>query len=307
MKFADLAREIRELGRDVNPRTLEATRKLIAPLHNIVEPPLDVDVVREIQYGDHERQRLDIFTSSQNRNHNKPLLIFVHGGGFVAGDKHTPGTPFYDNIAIWAVRNGFNAVNMTYRLAPGFKWPSGIEDIRAVIELIKHKGFEFGIGATKLFLMGQSAGAVHAASYVAHPEFYAPYPHELKGLILLSGLYNFANSKAGSPESAYFGDDVALYAQRSSLAGLLLTSVPILLTLAEHDPPMFEKQGLELMRALQEKHQQMPRFIHMIGHNHLSPALYLGLEDDLLAPQLRSFIHEKGDDKLQELLRFKQS
>jgi hypothetical protein len=45
----------------------------------------------------------------------------------------------------------------------------------------------------------------------------------------------------------------------------------------------------------------------MIGHNHLSPALYLGLEDDLLAPQLRSFIHEKGDDKVQELLRFKQS
>jgi acetyl esterase/lipase len=307
MKFVDLSREIRELGREVNPRILEATRKLIAPLHNIVEPPLDVDVVREIQYGNHERQRLDIFTSSQNRNHNKPCLIFVHGGGFVAGDKHTPGTPFYDNIAIWAVRNGFNAVNMTYRLAPQFQWPSGIEDIRSAIELIKHKGFEFGIGASKLFLMGQSAGAVHAAAYVAHPEFYAPYSTELKGLILLSGLYNFENSKAGSPESAYLGDNTALYAQRSSLAGLLATNVPILLTLAELDPPTFEKQGLDLMCALQEKHRQMPRFVHMLGHNHLSPALYLGLEDDLLAPQLRSFIHDKSDHKVQELLRFKHS
>jgi triacylglycerol lipase len=306
MKFTDLAREIRELGREVNPRTLEATRKLIAPLHDFIEPPLDVDVVREVQYGNHERQRLDVFTSSQNRNHNKPLLIFVHGGGFVAGDKHAPGTPFYDNIAIWAVRNGFNAVNMTYRLAPGFQWPSGIEDIRAVIELIKHKGFEFGIGASRLFLMGQSAGAVHAASYVAHPGYYAPHSPELKGLILLSGLYNFANGKAGGPESAYLGDDTALYAQRSSLTGLVATNVPILLTLAEHDPPVFEKQGLELMRALQEKHQQMPHFVHMIGHNHLSPALYLGLEDDLLAPQLRNFIHEKSDDKTQELLRYKQ-
>ena len=54
MKFVDIARELRELGRDVNPRTLEATRKLIAPLHNIIEPPLDVDVVREIQYFDVE-------------------------------------------------------------------------------------------------------------------------------------------------------------------------------------------------------------------------------------------------------------
>lgn len=305
MKFADLARELRELGRDVNPQTVEATRKLIAPMHSIVEPPLDVDVVREIQYGNHERQRLDIFTSSQNRNHHKPLLIFVHGGGFVAGDKHTPGTPFYDNIAIWAVRNGFNAVNMTYRLAPEFQWPSGIEDIRAAIELIKHKGFEFGIGANKLFLMGQSAGAAHAASYVAHPQFYAPYSHELKGLILLSGLYNFANVKAGPLERAYLGDDPGLYAQRSALAGLVASDVPLLLALAEHDPPMFERQTLELMQAWQAKHQQLPRFVYMIGHNHASPALYLGLEDDLLAPQLRSFIHEKGDDKFQELLRYK--
>ena len=209
MKFSDLAREIRQLGREINPRTLEATRNLIAPLHNIADPPLDVDVVREVKYGNHDRHRLDIFTSSQNRNHNKPVLIFVHGGGFIAGDKHTPGSPFYDNIAIWAVRNGFNAVNMTYRLAPDFQWPSGIEDIRAAIELIKHKGYEFGIGASKLFLMGQSAGAVHAASYVAHPEFYSPHPHELKGLILLSGLYNFANTKATSLERAYFGDDPA--------------------------------------------------------------------------------------------------
>jgi triacylglycerol lipase len=302
MKFSDLAREIRQLGREINPRTLEATRNLITPLHDI-ELPLDVDVVREIQYGDHTRQRLDIFTSSQNRNHNKPVLIFVHGGGFIAGDKHTQGSPFYDNIAIWAVRNGFNAVNMTYRLAPNFQWPSGIEDIRAAIELIKHKGYEFGIGATKLFLMGQSAGAVHAASYVAHPEFYAPHTHELKGLILLSGIYDFTSLDVSLFERSYFGDDASLYAARSSLAGLVASNVPLLLTLAENDPPRFEKQTLELMNALQEKHQQLPRFVHMIGHNHLSVALYLGLEDDLLAPQLRSFIHDKGDYKFLELIR----
>ena len=79
----------------------------------------------------------------------------------------------------------------------------------------------------------------------------------------------------------------------------------MLITLAENDPPVFEKQSLELLHALQEKHQQMPRFVHMIGHNHLSVALYLGLEDDLLAPQLRSFIHDNGDDKPQELIRHK--
>lgn len=307
MKFLDLAGELRQLGRDINPHTVEATRSLIAPLHEFLEPPLDVDVIRDVHYGEHERHRLDIFTSSQNRNHNKPLLLFVHGGGFIAGDKHTAGSPFYDNIAIWAVRNGFNAVNMTYRLAPDFQWPSGIQDIRAAIELIKHKGFEFGIGTAKLFLMGQSAGAAHAAAYAAHPELYAPHPHELKGLILLSGLYNFTSMQIGPLERSYLGDDAGLYSPRSSLAGLVASNIPMLLTLAELDPPLFEQQTLELVSALQQKHQHPPQLVRMMGHNHLSVALYLGLDDDMFAPQLRNFIHEKSDDKFQELIRYKQT
>ncbi len=45
----------------------------------------------------------------------------------------------------------------------------------------------------------------------------------------------------------------------------------------------------------------------MTGHNHLSVALYLGLEDDLLAPHLSNFIHEKSDDKIPELIRYKRT
>ena len=36
----------------------------------------------------------------------------------MAGNKRMPGSPFYDNIMLWAVKNGFVGVNMTYRLAP---------------------------------------------------------------------------------------------------------------------------------------------------------------------------------------------
>ena len=67
----------------------------------------------------------------------KPVLLFVHGGGFIAGDKHTEGSPFYSNIGAWAVKNGFTGVNMTYRLAPANPWPAGIEDIRAAVEFIQ--------------------------------------------------------------------------------------------------------------------------------------------------------------------------
>jgi triacylglycerol lipase len=47
------------------------------------------------------------------------VLIFVHGGAFVGGNKRTtPTSPFYDNVMLWAVNNGFIGVNATYRLAP---------------------------------------------------------------------------------------------------------------------------------------------------------------------------------------------
>jgi acetyl esterase/lipase len=289
MKFSAYARAIRAMPRQITPDTLNATRNLITPL----AAPLDADVSvqRDLKYGNHERQRLDLFTPASGFEPARPVLIFVHGGGFVAGDKQMPGTPFYDNIGQWAVRNGYNAVNITYRLAPQHQWPSGIEDLHKVIRFVQEKGAMHGIGAHRIFLMGQSAGAAHAASYVAHSQVYAPHGHGLHGLILLSGVYDYT-MKPGPMEAAYLGSDQSLYAPRSSLAGLLQSELPLLVTLAECDPPYFEQQGLALLNALQKKHGQLPRCVHMIGQNHLSVALYLGLAGDLLGPQLRAFIDD---------------
>ena len=56
---------------------------------------------------------------------SRPVLVFVHGGGFTGGNKSTPGSPFYDNVPLWAARNGLVGVNITYRLAPQHPWPAG--------------------------------------------------------------------------------------------------------------------------------------------------------------------------------------
>lgn len=289
MKFSDYARAIRAIPRQITPDTLNATRNLIAPL---VSPlGADIKVSRDLKYGTHERNRLDVFTPASGFEPSRPVLIFVHGGGFVAGDKQMPGTPFYDNIGQWAVRNGCNAVNITYRLAPQSQWPSGIEDLHQIVRFIHEQGAKHGLGAGKIFLMGQSAGAAHAASYIAHASQYAPYGHGLRGLILLSGIYDYT-MKPGPMEAAYLGDNQGLYAMRSSLSGLVASDLPMLVTIAECDPPYFEQQGLALLKALQKRREQLPRCVHMVGQNHLSVALYLGLDGDLLGPQLRSFIDD---------------
>ena len=293
MQFEQYRARVAAIGRVVNPEALVATRNLVTPL---LDPAVanDVRIVRDVRYGPHERHRLDVFTRAQAGSERRPLLVFVHGGGFVAGDKHTEGSPFYSNIGRWAVTNGFDAATVTYRLAPEHQWPSGIEDLRLAIDYLQASGANHGLDASRLFLMGQSAGAAHVASYVAHAAIYAPKPHGLAGVILLSGIYDFLAMPPSPMEPAYLGADRSVYAARSSLPGLARSEVPMLVTLAEFDPPQFEHQTLALLQAVQQGRGQMPRFVHAVGQNHLSVALFLGLPGDVVAPQLKAFIDEYG-------------
>lgn len=289
MQFSDYARAIRAIPRVISQDTVAATLEVTLPL--AAPPGADVAVQRNVAYGTDERQKLDIFTPAGGFEPSRPVLIFVHGGGFIGGDKQIPGTPFYDNIGQWAVRNGYNGVTIRYRLAPQHQWPSGVEDLHKVVRFIAEHGAQHGIGPGKVFLMGQSAGASHAASYLAHPQFYAPYGHGLRGVILLSGVYDYA-MKPGPMEAAYLGRDQRLYAERSPLYGLVRSDVPLLVTVAECDPPFFEQQALALLGALHRRKGQLPRCVHMVGQNHFSVAQYLGLDGDVLAPQLRTFIDD---------------
>lgn len=291
MDQVEYLQRIRSIGREINPDTVVATRDLLTPLVTAPDPA-QVCVQRDVAYGNHERQRLDIFTPAAALEPQRPLLIFVHGGGFVAGDKHTEGSPFYSNVGQWAVRNGCNGVTMTYRLAPKAQWPSGVEDLHLLLRFLRHQGVELGLEPSHIILMGQSAGATHVADYVAHSGLYAPFGHGLSGLVLLSGLYDWTTMDPGPLGRAYLGDDASQYAARSSLPGLLECKLPLLVSLAELDPPLFEQQGLQLLTAWQRRHQKLPQFVYAGGQNHLSVAMSLGLEHDLVGPRLKAFIDD---------------
>src|SRR5690348_9472825 len=102
----DIAWKLQEIGQVIDPPN---TAALYAPLQQ-KEPYQGVRTERDIKYGAAERNLLDIFMP-ETASSVRPVLIFVHGGGFVAGNKRTGDSPFYDNIMLWAVRNGFVGVN----------------------------------------------------------------------------------------------------------------------------------------------------------------------------------------------------
>jgi len=156
---ADIEWKLQELGRVIDP---PKTGALYVPLQQ-KEPYPDVKIERDVKYGAADRNLLDIFMP-ETASPARPVLIYVHGGGFVAGNKRTPGSPFNDHVMLWAVKNGFVGVNMTYRLAPQATWPAGSEDLAAAIQWVSDKIGERGADPARIYMMGHSAGAIHVAN-----------------------------------------------------------------------------------------------------------------------------------------------
>src|SRR5690606_30190361 len=176
----DLRAKLESLGADLTPAMLGATTQLFASLAKGSDP--QVEVTRDLAYGEHERHRLDVFSTADTRG--APVLVFVHGGGFVMGDKRSAETPFYDNIGTFAALQGFVGVTITYRLAPAHQFPAGPEDLAAVVRWLKANVAQYGGDPDKIVLSGQSAGAAHVAGYVAHKAHHAVEGGGIAGAIL---------------------------------------------------------------------------------------------------------------------------
>jgi triacylglycerol lipase len=281
----ELAWKLLEIGRVVDP---PKTAPFYAPLQQ-KEPYQGVKTERDVKYGPADRHLLDVFTPEASSS-SRPVLIYIHGGGFVAGNKRNPGSPFYDNIMLWAVKSGFVGVNATYRLAPQSAWPAGAEDLAAVVQWVSEKIAERGGDPARIYLMGQSAGAVHVAGYVSHPEFHKVKGGGLAGAVMVSGIYDLTASPVGDAEIAYFGADPSRYAERSSLQGLLATKIPLMVTAAELDPPRFVEQYELLKQAACKRVSGCAHSFMLPQHSHMSEVYAINTADTRLTNEILDFV-----------------
>jgi acetyl esterase/lipase len=281
----DIAEKIAALGRVVDP---ENTGKIYAPLQE-KEPYAGVKVMRDLKYGNDARNVVDIFVPETGAA-GRPVLMFVHGGGMIRGNKRPPGSAFYDNIMLFAARHGMVGVNVEYRLAPQFPWPAGNEDLAAAVRLVTEKAADFGADPNRIYLMGHSAGATHVASYLSHPEFHGPKGSGLAGAILSSGGYDFTKDEQSEGRIAYFGSDSALLAQRSAVAGLIKTRIPFMMSSAELDPPPIAAQSALLKDALCKSEHGCVRSIVLPKHSHMSESYAINTADTQLSDQILEFI-----------------
>lgn len=174
----------------VSPESGAAVRAVFTPYQE-TEPYAGLAVTRDEHYGPAERNRLDVF-APQEHGRKLPVMLFVHGGAYVRGDKRTPGTPYHDNVAVWAARSGFVGVNMTYTLAPQNPYPGGAVDIAAALQWLHANIAAFSGDPDAITLVGHSAGATHAACYVARPDLHARPGGGINGVALMGGQYEFS-------------------------------------------------------------------------------------------------------------------
>jgi triacylglycerol lipase len=285
---AVIAARIRAIGPVIDP---PGTAAIYAPLHE-KEPYAGVRVTRHAKYGADDRQALDVFAPAE-AGAARPVLIFVHGGGYVGGNKREGQNFFYDNVMLWAARNGMVGVNATYRLAPAHPWPAGAEDVGAAVRWVRANIAQHGGDPDRIFLVGHSAGATHVANYAAMPRFQPPDGPGLAGVILLSGTYDLTMLGHAGTYVQYFGEDRSKYAERSPLAGLLKVPLPLFVAYTELEPPSLLEQSERLVAAL-ESEKRPARIVKLANHSHISITYSINTGDTELTDAMQEFIRAAG-------------
>jgi acetyl esterase/lipase len=284
----DVIARLRALDTAITPELAQSSWALLTPFHEKLGYTAP-RIVRDLTYGEHERHRLDVHTGDEpgggsTSDHGAPVFLFVHGGGFVRGDKHQPGTPAYDLVGAWAVRHGWVGVNMTYRYAPEVTWPAGAEDVAAAVGWIRENIAAYGGDPDRIVVAGNSAGATHVADFVAG------HGGDLAGVVgaaLISGIYTARPAAPGAAPHPYYGvpDPV-----QASLPCLVESHVPLLFTVAERDPDRFHAAVAEAVAAWAARHGTVPDLVWVDGHNHMSAVGSLGVDEAALGVPLARFV-----------------
>lgn len=116
------------------------------------------DVKRDIPYANpaHERQVLDVYSPKDAKN--RPVVFWIHGGGWQAGDKSN-----MNEKPQAFLEKGFVFVSTNYRLLPNVEIDAIFRDIAQSIHWVHDHIAEYGGDPNRLLVMGHSAGAQLAA------------------------------------------------------------------------------------------------------------------------------------------------
>jgi acetyl esterase/lipase len=158
------------------------------------EPPA-IREVFDVPYAGKadERQALDVFAPRGAKG--CPVVLFVHGGAWVFGDKNFFG--LYRAVGQFLARHGVVAVLINYRLSPLVRHPAHVKDVARAYAWVRRRVRDYGGDPDQIILCGHSAGG-HLAALLATDASYLKDPAlgltaadrvALRGVIAVCGVY----------------------------------------------------------------------------------------------------------------------
>lgn len=202
-------------------------RSLVNPFRTFRKPPVTIRIERDIAYGEAgSRNFLDIYLPAEPVE-DAPVLLQVHGGGWVLGKKEEQGVPLMQHLAA----KGWVCVAINYRLAPRDPWPAHAVDVKKAIHWIRQHIAAYGGDPDYIAITGGSAGG-HLTALTAltpnTPEWQPGFEDADTSVQLAVphyGVYDFAGS-TGTKASTQIRD--------------LFLAQWVMKTTWEEDPEVFE-------------------------------------------------------------------
>jgi acetyl esterase/lipase len=117
-----------------------------------------------------------------------PIVIFAHGGAWVAGDK-----AFCEMVGLGLARCGVGVALCNYCLYPNALFPANVEDVAGAAAWVRKNAEQYGCRADGIFVGGHSAGAHLAAMLVCDDSYLKAAglcSRDLAGVIAISGVYS---------------------------------------------------------------------------------------------------------------------
>ncbi len=167
---------------------------------------------RKIKYGEDKLQYINTYTRKDINNEKKPLLIYIHGGGWISGLTGMRNS----YVKNWA-QKGFYVASISYSYAPQKIFPHQLKEIYAAIDFILDNAEKNKIDTDKIVIAGESAGGYfisYVASCISNPprldklgiNFKHQDTFKINALVAHSGCYNLCRLTDDNKEQSHFPD-----------------------------------------------------------------------------------------------------
>jgi acetyl esterase/lipase len=256
------------------------------------DPRDDIEATRNVSYGPHPRQELDVYQSGRGAG-RRAAVLFVHGGAFMDGHRNRTDM-VYSNVPVFFARHGIVGINVGYRLGGDAGYPGATEDVASALRWTQAHAEKLNIDLARIFLMGHSAGAAHTGSYAYDKRRQPAGGPGVAGHIVLSGRVraeNLPENPNGEKVVKYYGtSDAGQLDNLSSVTHVDANSVPTLVAWGEYENPLIDLHCAELVFRLSQARRHSPPTVWLRGHNHTSTMAHIGTADELLGLALLDFI-----------------